>query len=163
MHDHGTHSPFFATTAMPSNMHSPSLRKRRTYHKLLNIAGEGKDQRGKGDIHSNASLRFEKSSTPSSRKRSTFFNAFPISESRAKPHKTKITLRPARSLCTRTNASADDRSTPATRERSTTRKRIGLSCHEDESSNCRICASTWVIVPKNRCPNEWTTTRMLTQ
>lgn len=118
-------SHFSGTKATPSSMRSQSLKIRQ-----ITVQGTIGEHR-----HSSASFRHEKISTSSSRKRSTFSRAFPTSESRANPHKTKTTSCPTRNLCIRTNASAEEKSTPATRDRSTTRKRTGLFCHEDASSS----------------------------
>ena len=99
-----------------------------------------------------ASLKHPKSSTPRTPRTSTLRNAFPIGESAVKPQKTRVTLFVASSRCIRTNASADDISTPATSDKSSTRNWIGWSSQDFPSRRFRIVSSTYVIVPKKRKP-----------
>lgn len=92
--------------------------------------------------HSIASLNVEKSSTPSAPRTWTLSNAFPTVDSAENPQKTRVTDLAERKRCIRTKASAEDMSTPATRDRSRTRNWTGLACHDGPSTIPRIASST---------------------
>lgn len=104
------------------------------------------------DLHSIASLKVENNSTLGSLSTSTFSKASPIGDFSKNPQKTSVACFAASNRWTRTNASAEDISTPPTAERSTTRKRMGLLNHDGSFTTVRIVSSTFVMVPKNKKP-----------